>query len=87
MNPRVLILSSLYDFSTDLVALQLQNANVPYIRLNREQLSDHRLTLDPFVPEMTIRGPAGLCHVGPDLQSVWFPARLSAQHASSPTLT
>ena len=72
MNPRVLILSGLYDFSTDLVALRLQRSGAPYIRLNREQLADHSLTLDPLVPELTIRGPAGTCNVGQDLRSIWF---------------
>ena len=72
MNPHVLILSGLYDFSTDLVALQLQRIGVPYIRLNREQLAEHSLTLDPLVPELTIHGPAGTCKVGQNLRSVWF---------------
>ena len=52
MKPHVLILSGLYDFSADLVALRLQHAGTPYVRLNREQFSDHRLTLDPLVPEL-----------------------------------
>lgn len=72
MKPHVLILSGLYDFSADLVALQLQDAGVPYVRLNREQLADHRLTLDPLVPELAIRGPSGNHHVGRELGSVWF---------------
>ena len=72
MNPHVLILSGLYDFSTDLVALRLQRIGVPYIRLNREQLTDHSLTLDPLVPKLTIHGPAGTCNVGPNLRSIWF---------------
>ena len=72
MRPHVLILSGLYDFSTDLVALRLQHAGVPYDRLNREHLADHRLTLDPLVPELTIHGPAGTYYFGPDLRAVWF---------------
>ena len=72
MTTRVLILAGLYDFSADLVTLRLQEAGVPYVRLNREQLADHRLTLDPLVPELTIRGPAGTHVVGQDLSSVWF---------------
>ena len=72
MNAHVLILSSLYDFSADLVALQLQNANVPYVRLNREHLGNYRLTLNPFVPDLTIHGPSGIYNIGPDLRAVWF---------------
>ena len=56
MSPKILILSSLYDYSTDLVTLQLQNVGVPFVRLNREQFADHRLTLDPVVPELTVCG-------------------------------
>lgn len=72
MTTRVLILAGLYDFSTDLVTLRLQKAGVPYVRLNREQLADYHLTLDPLVPELTMRGPAGTHVVGQDLSSVWF---------------
>ncbi len=72
MSPQVLILSSLYDFSTDLVALLLQEAGVPYVRLNREQLTEYRLTLNPLTPELMIYGPSGTYNIGRDLVSVWF---------------
>lgn len=72
MRPHVLILSGLYDFSTDLVTLQLDRGDVPYVRLNREQLSDYRLTLDPLGPSLTIDGPAGTCVVDKGLRAVWF---------------
>ena len=72
MSPQVLILSSLYDFSTDLVVLSLRDAGVPYLRLNREQLVDHRLALDPLAPELTVCGPSGIYDVGQGLVSVWF---------------
>lgn len=72
MSTQVLILSSLYDFSTDLVALLLQEAGVPCVRLNREQLAEYRLTLDPLTPELTIYGPSGTYNIGQDLVSVWF---------------
>lgn len=72
MRPYVLVLSGLYDFSTDLVVLSLQEAGVPYVRLNREQLADYRITLDPLVPELTIRSSVGTYHIGPDLRTIWF---------------
>ena len=72
MTPHVLILSSRLDFSTDLVAVRLEDAGVPYVRLNREDLADHRLTLDPLRPELSIDGPSGTHRIGPDLGSVWF---------------
>ena len=72
MNPHVLILSSVYDFSADLVTLQLQQDDVPYVRLNREQLSDHRFALNPLIPELSIEGPVGTHHIGMALRSVWY---------------
>ena len=72
MSPKVLILSNLYDFSTDLVVLSLKDAGVPYLRLNREQLADHYLALDPLAPKLTVRGPSGVYDVGQDLVSIWF---------------
>ena len=72
MNPRVLILTSLYDFSADLVVLRLQQDGIPYVRVNREQLTNYRFTLNPLVPELTIQAPADTYHVGQDLRAVWF---------------
>ena len=72
MSPRVLILAGLYDFSADLVAIQLESAGVPYVRLNREQLADNGLTLDPVSPELTVRGPNGICKIGSELKAIWF---------------
>ena len=72
MNPDVLILASRLDFSTDLVTIRLQDAGVPYVRLNREDLADHRLTLDPLGPELAIDGPCGTHRIGPELRAVWF---------------
>lgn len=39
----VLILSSMYDFSTDLVVQRLENNGDNFIRLNKEQLSDYEI--------------------------------------------
>ena len=82
MKPHVLILSSLYDFSADLVALRLQHAGTPYVRLNREQFSDHRLTLDPLVPELIIHGPSGSYHIDRQLGLCMVsPTRLPTEHS------
>ena len=71
-DPEVLILSGLYDCSTDLVALVLEELNVPFLRLNREQLASHRLALRPDLALLTVEGPSGSCTVGPALRSVWY---------------
>lgn len=72
MKPHVLILSSVFDFSTDMVVLRLRHAGVPYARLNREHLADHQLTLDPLTSTLAIDGPSGCYSVDKNLRSVWF---------------
>lgn len=72
MTPQVLILANLYDFSADLVALQLDHIGVSFVRLNREQLHEYRLTLDPLKPCLMIDGPGGSWRVGSELRAVWF---------------
>lgn len=54
MYPNVLIISGKYDFSTDLVCRILQERKIPFIRINREELIDYKLTLDPLKPELVI---------------------------------
>ncbi len=46
MKVDVLILSGLYDFSTDLVVQALEHKRVSYLRLNKELFSDYSITLD-----------------------------------------
>jgi glutathione synthase/RimK-type ligase-like ATP-grasp enzyme len=72
MNPEVLILAGIYDFSADLVCLRLHENGVTYLRLNRESLSENMLTLDPFAASLRVEGPAGKMLVGPGLRSIWF---------------
>lgn len=72
MIPRVLILSSLYDFSADLVALRLRDRETPFLRLNREHLRDYRLTLDPVGGTLEVQGDGIRASVGEGLASVWF---------------
>lgn len=42
----VLIVSSIYDFSTDLVVQELEKRGANYFRLNKEEFSNCRLTID-----------------------------------------
>ena len=72
MSVRVLIISNLYDFATDEVVHLLETAGVTYLRLNREQLHQHHLTLDPMGPSLVVDGPAGSHLVDQELQSVLF---------------
>jgi glutathione synthase/RimK-type ligase-like ATP-grasp enzyme len=74
MTPGVLLLSGLYDFSTDLVAAALGERGVAFLRLNREQLPNCRLTLDPVAAVMEVRTPGGFAAElsAPDLRAVLF---------------
>ena len=72
MNTEVLLLSNLYDFSTDEVAHGLEQKGISYLRLNREDLSKHRISLDPIGQELTIEGPVGHRVVNEHLRSVFF---------------
>ena len=72
MNPKILILSSVYDFSCDLVCLNLNEFGIPFIRLNREYLKDYAISLDPIMPILHVYGKDINTEIGPELKSVWF---------------
>lgn len=87
MSVEVLILSSLYDFSTDEVVHRLRKAGVGCVRLNREQLTEHRLTLDPSQPSLTIDGPVGSHVVNADLRSVFYRQPVFLRDSPGPSLS
>lgn len=71
MKDYILILSSMYDFSTDLVVQRLENNGDAYIRLNKEQLSDYEVFLDPVNATLRVIGE----HIEVEtskIKSVWF---------------
>lgn len=68
----ILILSSIYDFSTDLVTQALEKAGVNYLRLNKESLPEHRITLIPEDVLMSVEGPSGSFTVDDSVLSVFF---------------
>ena len=72
MNPQVLILSSVHDFSTDLVATHFEDKSVPFVRLNREYLPEYRLVANPEVPYLSIHGGGIEAKITSALKSVWF---------------
>jgi hypothetical protein len=71
-RPQVVILSNLHDFSTDKVCLELAAAGVPFLRLNREGLSDLRLRLDPVEPRLEVFHEGLSWTVDQTVKSVWF---------------
>lgn len=72
MNPKILILSGVYDFSCDLVCLHLNDFGIPFVRLNREYLKDYKISLDPIKPILHVYGKDIDAEIGPELKSVWF---------------
>lgn len=53
--PTVLILSNKFDFSTDLITIQLAREGVSYLRLNRDQFELYDIDLDPLIPVLRVR--------------------------------
>ncbi|HAX5198644.1 hypothetical protein [Escherichia sp. F1] len=71
MKNYVLILSSMYDFSTDLVVQRLENNGDNFIRLNKEQLSDYEIFLDPINKTLRVKGEYVDVETS-NVKSVWF---------------
>ncbi|MDK9361692.1 hypothetical protein [Lelliottia wanjuensis] len=71
MKNYVLILSSMYDFSTDLVVQRLENNGDAFIRLNKEQLSDYEIFLDPVNTILRVKGEYVDVETS-NVKSVWF---------------
>ncbi|MEW8657571.1 MAG: hypothetical protein AB2603_04520 [Candidatus Thiodiazotropha endolucinida] len=72
MNPEVLILTSLYDFSADLVVLQLKEQGVSVLRINKEQLNEYEIFVDPVQPSIEFRINGELIGTSKQLKSIWF---------------
>jgi hypothetical protein len=72
MKPQVLILTSLYDFSADIVAIELESKGVPFVRVNKEHISDYEYSVDPVSPSINVRANGKLIAEGDELISVWF---------------
>ncbi len=72
MNIDVLILSSLYDFSTDLITQQLEKSAIPYFRLNKEHFSEYRVTLDPINIKMSITIDDEVYFIDSSLKSILY---------------
>ena len=71
MKNYVLILSSMYDFSTDLVVQRLENNGDNFIRLNKEQLSYYEIFLDPINTILRVKGEYVDVETS-NVKSVWF---------------
>lgn len=71
-NVDVLILSSLLDLSTDKICNLLNKKNISFLRINRDNIKDIYLTLDPLTSCMTCQYDNETWYVEDDLRSVWW---------------
>lgn len=51
--PKVLIISNIYDFSTDFVCQELSTRGIEYLRINRDDLVNYEIYFNPLLPEIT----------------------------------
>ena len=87
MNVNVLILSSIYDFSTDLVSQLLERGGVNYFRLNKENFSEYRITLIPEDILMKVEGPGGSFTIDDRLLSVFYRQPVFLRNTPSESLS
>lgn len=68
----ILIISSLYDFSTDLVIQELERRKEKYVRLNREEFGNYRISID--IQELSLDINIGGSHyrVTSELKSIYY---------------
>lgn len=71
MTGTCLIISSIYDFSVDLVIQELEKRNADYLRINRESLSQYEINLSPVKKELNISGK-GVNRKITTIKSIWF---------------
>ena len=72
MNLEVLLLTSLHDFSADMVALRLKELGIGYTRINREDLHEYRFTVNPVEPTLLVSQNCTVIGTSEYLRAIWF---------------
>ncbi|MDD5065108.1 MAG: RimK-like protein [Phycisphaerae bacterium] len=72
MSFEVLLLTSLYDFSADMVVLRLKDLEISCARVNREDLPNYRFTVDPVKPSLSVVRNGELLGTSKSLRAIWF---------------
>ena len=72
MRADVLVLSSLYDLSSDLVCDELRTLGVDFVRINSETLPNSRVRFDPAASTMEFSIDRYRWELTPDVGSIWF---------------
>ena len=68
----ILILSSIFDFSTDLVTQDLEKRGIRYLRLNKENLNEYRITVVPDEVLMKVESVGNTFIVDNNVHSIWY---------------
>ncbi len=75
IHPEILIISSRFDYSTDHIAFQLNRIGASYLRLNRDQVADFRITLAPVEQRLFGETDEFAFEIAPPvLKSIYFRA-------------
>lgn len=72
MNVDCLVISSIYDFSADLVVQELERRKAKYVRLNREKFENHRLTMDVHESSLEVKMSGANYRITKDLKAVYY---------------
>lgn len=71
MSGTCLVVSSIYDFSVDLVIQELEKMNADYLRINKEILSKYEININPVEKVFRISGE-GINKEIKKIKSIWF---------------
>jgi glutathione synthase/RimK-type ligase-like ATP-grasp enzyme len=87
MKVDILILSTIYDFSTDLVIQELEKRAVRYLRLNKENLAEYRITIIPDKVLMKIERHGDSFVVDDSVQAIWYRQPIFLRNTPGQSLT
>lgn len=88
IRPEVLIISNKFDYSTDHIAFQLNRLGASYLRLNRDQFPDFRISLSPTGQKLFGEtGEFSFEIAPPVLKSIYFRAPVYLRDNYKPNLS
>ncbi|MCP4486847.1 MAG: RimK-like protein [Gammaproteobacteria bacterium] len=87
MNLEVLLVSSIFDFSTDLVVQELERRQVKYFRLNKEALPTYRLTIDIGNKSLEVLADGISYKINSGTKSIYYRQPIFLRNTPSDSLT
>ncbi len=86
MSGTCLIISSVYDFSVDLVIQELEKRNTDYLRINKESIAQYEININPIRKELNISGK-GIDRKISKVKSIWFRQPVFLRNTPANTLS